>query len=116
MRNDEIEKQIRDVYYFDPVMPYGPQGAGPVGPAILLLGALATAGLWVNALVQWVVAVTSDPITRPYETVIIAVMGCIAAYFAWRTVRMAYLMTCALCFLTYDSGRKILHYLQRKLR
>lgn len=115
MRNDETEKQIRDrdVYYFDWVKP---EGAGPVGPAILLLGALATAGLWVSALVQWVRAVASDPISRPHETVIIALMGCIAAYYAWRTVRMAYLMTCALCCLTYDSGQKTLLYLRRKFR
>ncbi|MGO4450442.1 hypothetical protein AB4Y96_16090 [Phyllobacterium sp. TAF24] len=113
MRNDEIQEQVRQVYYLDPVKP---EGAGSIGPAILVLGALATAGLWVNALAQWVLTVSANPLSRPYETVIIVVMGCVAAYYAWRTVRMAYLMFCALCFLSYDSGRNILLYLQRKCR
>ncbi|TDQ18183.1 hypothetical protein [Phyllobacterium brassicacearum] len=84
--------------------------AGPIGPAILIVGALATAGLWVNELFKWILAVAADPVSRPYEAVVVAVMGWIAAYYAWRTVRMAYLMTCALCFLTYDSARKIFNY------
>lgn len=113
MHNDEIQDQIRQVYYLDRVKP---EPAGPIGPAILILGAMATAGLWVNALVQWVQAVSSDPHSRPYEALILAVMASVAAYYAWRTVRMAYLMCCALCFLISDSGRNILHYLERKFR
>lgn len=89
-------------------------GAGPIGPAILFVGALATAGLWVNTLFKWIRAVASDPVSRPYEAFVVAVMGCIAAYYAWRTVRMAYLMTCALCFLTYDGAREILNYFDRR--
>lgn len=87
--------------------------AGPIGPPILFVGALATAGLWVNELFNWIEAVAADPISRPYEALIVAGIGCLAAYYAWRTVRMAYLMTCSLCFLTYDSGCKILNYFDR---
>ncbi|PSH56511.1 hypothetical protein [Phyllobacterium sophorae] len=88
--------------------------AGPIGPAILFVGALATAGLWVNELFKWIQAVAADPISRPYEALIVAGMGCIGAYYAWRTVRMAYLMTCSLCFLTCDSARKIFNFAYRR--
>lgn len=40
-------------------------------------------------------------------------MGCVAAYYAWRTIRMAYLMIYALCFLTFDSFRKIRNHFTR---
>lgn len=107
-----VRDQDRDVYLQDTAKP----DAGPIGPAILTLGALATAGLWVTDTINWIRAVATDPMSRPYEACIVFVMGCLAAYCAWRTLRMAYLMSCALCFLTYDRGRKILSYFDRQRR
>lgn len=85
-----------------------------IGPAILIIGALATAGLWIDALMKWLFAVAANPFSRPYEAAVALIICCVAAYFGWRTVRMAYLMACSLCFLTYDSGRKLLHFLNQQ--
>jgi predicted metal-binding membrane protein len=108
MNNDQ------PTYVYDTIKPSSNQAEDSIGPAILLLGGLATAGVWFNALVKWVQVVAADPVSRPYEAVLVGIMACVAAYYAWRTVRMACLMTCALCFLTYDSARKIRNYFHRK--
>lgn len=102
------------IYVYEPVK-YQEGKAEPVtGPGIIVIGALGLSGIWLNDFIRWVLVVSSNPFSRAYEAAIIAGLVCIAAYFIWRFVRMAYLMACALCFLTYDSGRKILNYFGRK--
>jgi hypothetical protein len=80
---------------------------GSIGPAILVLGGLATVGFWINDAIAWTCLVAAHPLANPYGAIVLAIVACVAAYYTWRTVRMAYLMTCALCFLTIDSYRKI---------
>ena len=108
MNNDQ------PTYVYDTVRPSSNRAEGFIGPAILLLGGLATAGVWFNALTKWVQAVAADPLSRPYEAVLVGIIACVAAYYAWHTLRTAYLMTRAFCFLTYDSARTILNYFHRK--
>ena len=103
---NSVHDQDRDVYLYDAAKR---AQSDSIAPAILVLGALATAGLWINDLTNWIKAVAVDPLARPDEAAIAALLCGIAAYYAWRTVRMAYLMASALCFLTYDSVKKIIH-------
>lgn len=102
------------IYFYETVKYKEGKAEAAIGPGIIFIGLLCLSGIWLNDFIRWVLAVSSNPFSRPYEAAIVSGLACIAAYFIWRFVRMAYLMASALCFLTYDSGRKILNYFGRK--
>lgn len=84
--------------------------------AILFLGAAMLIFALLTKLSRWVLAVAADPISRPYEAIVLAVMFCIAAYIVWRCVRRMYFILRALWFFFYDRWLGIQFYLRRKFR